>query len=375
MRDPAVTIRHRVEQHGGRLAVSVREIRDTFGLSRLTLAGRQRIITALVDAGLTVDPAFTTAALDDLILLTSAHRVARVASAPPLPTEPRPPRTPAGPAGEAIQPPNGKRPTKRFLVIAALAVVALVVVVATLSAPRDETSASTAPGTTPRTIAAATRPAPAQRARLLLARAERAAARDRLDVAEGYLARVPAEIEAQDPVVAQEIARARVIVDRTRRYLAGERSGRGGRYARAARTMKALGGFRDAPQKARAYSRKHALVLVSQARRDLENDRPGQALAKLGRAEGWSPLPAISVLRRQVRERQAQLARPTPPEPTTASSSECDPSYQGACLDPSSPDYDCAGGSGDGPDYTGPVQVVGPDRFGLDRDGDGYACE
>lgn len=54
---------------------------------------------------------------------------------------------------------------------------------------------------------------------------------------------------------------------------------------------------------------------------------------------------------------------------------ECDPNYAGACLDPNSPDYDCAGGSGDGPDYTGPVRVVGEDVHGLDGDGDGYACE
>ena len=53
----------------------------------------------------------------------------------------------------------------------------------------------------------------------------------------------------------------------------------------------------------------------------------------------------------------------------------CDPNYRGACLDPSSPDYDCAGGSGNGPDYTGPVEVVGDDHFDLDRDGDGVACE
>ena len=58
-----------------------------------------------------------------------------------------------------------------------------------------------------------------------------------------------------------------------------------------------------------------------------------------------------------------------------AASRDCDPNYEGACLDPSSPDYDCAGGSGNGPDYTGPVRVVGDDPHGLDRDGDGYACE
>jgi hypothetical protein len=53
----------------------------------------------------------------------------------------------------------------------------------------------------------------------------------------------------------------------------------------------------------------------------------------------------------------------------------CHPSYEGACLDPSSADYDCAGGDGNGPDYTGPVRVVGPDDYDLDREGDGLACE
>lgn len=70
-------------------------------------------------------------------------------------------------------------------------------------------------------------------------------------------------------------------------------------------------------------------------------------------------------------------ARPVapPPEPEHVPEPACDPNYEGDCLKPDSPDYDCAGGSGDGPDYAGPVTVVGSDRFGLDRDGDGYACE
>lgn len=54
---------------------------------------------------------------------------------------------------------------------------------------------------------------------------------------------------------------------------------------------------------------------------------------------------------------------------------ECHPSYEGACLDPAASDYDCEGGSGDGPLYTGPVTVVGSDEYGLDSDGDGSACE
>jgi hypothetical protein len=53
----------------------------------------------------------------------------------------------------------------------------------------------------------------------------------------------------------------------------------------------------------------------------------------------------------------------------------CDPNYAGACLRPDASDYDCAGGSGDGPYYTGAVRVVGDDHYDLDRDGDGVACE
>ncbi len=53
---------------------------------------------------------------------------------------------------------------------------------------------------------------------------------------------------------------------------------------------------------------------------------------------------------------------------------ECDPNYSG-CLDPNSSDYDCEGGSGNGPDYTGTVTVLGTDHYGLDEDGDGIGCD
>jgi len=55
--------------------------------------------------------------------------------------------------------------------------------------------------------------------------------------------------------------------------------------------------------------------------------------------------------------------------------SECDPNYAGACLDPAASDYDCEGGSGNGPYYTGEVTVIGVDHYGLDADGDGIGCE
>jgi hypothetical protein len=59
------------------------------------------------------------------------------------------------------------------------------------------------------------------------------------------------------------------------------------------------------------------------------------------------------------------------PKPTR---NGCDPNYSG-CV-PIDSDVDCAGGSGNGPSYTsGPVRVIGSDIYGLDRDGDGIACE
>jgi hypothetical protein len=57
------------------------------------------------------------------------------------------------------------------------------------------------------------------------------------------------------------------------------------------------------------------------------------------------------------------------PEPA----SDCHPSYR-PCI-PFARDVDCAGGSGNGPEYTGRVEVIGPDDYDLDRDHDGIGCE
>lgn len=65
-----------------------------------------------------------------------------------------------------------------------------------------------------------------------------------------------------------------------------------------------------------------------------------------------------------------------PAPPPTAPPQNCHPSYRGECLKVGIGDYDCAGGSGNGPNYVqGTVRVVGPDEFDLDRDGDGLGCE
>lgn len=73
---------------------------------------------------------------------------------------------------------------------------------------------------------------------------------------------------------------------------------------------------------------------------------------------------------------------PTSPPPTTsppttqAPPPNCTPGYS-PCLPPAE-DYDCAGGSGNGPEYVnGPVYVdhAYGDPYDLDRDGDGVGCE
>jgi resuscitation-promoting factor RpfB len=80
-------------------------------------------------------------------------------------------------------------------------------------------------------------------------------------------------------------------------------------------------------------------------------------------------LQAEEAERRAAEEVEAQEAE------VEEESTECDPNYSGACLDPYASDYDCEGGSGNGPEYTGTVTVVGEDHYGLDADGDGVGCE
>lgn len=58
---------------------------------------------------------------------------------------------------------------------------------------------------------------------------------------------------------------------------------------------------------------------------------------------------------------------------TPAFTQDCTPGYE-PCLPPAD-DYDCAGGSGNGPAYTGRVSVFGSDPYDLDADGDGVGCE
>ena len=85
--------------------------------------------------------------------------------------------------------------------------------------------------------------------------------------------------------------------------------------------------------------------------------------------------------------RRATADALAPPAPTTKRSTSakaapaggssgggCDSNYSG-CV-PVASDVDCAGGSGNGPKFvSGPIRVVGTDKYGLDNDKNGIACE
>jgi hypothetical protein len=121
-----------------------------------------------------------------------------------------------------------------------------------------------------------------------------------------------------------------------------------------------VGMWRDGA--ARALSRWNVVVVEQ-----VSTQRPGRVIA-VSPPTGSPLMPGESVT--------VTVAVKAPP-PVTADASPaddgCTPGYS-PCLPPAS-DYDCSGGTGDGPEYTGYVTVTGSDPYGLDADGDGAGCE
>jgi hypothetical protein len=113
----------------------------------------------------------------------------------------------------------------------------------------------------------------------------------------------------------------------------------------------------EARQRARAAARRHHRHVVARRHR---------AQVRVEEAERRAAVEAEAA---EVAELAAEEEAAVEEE-----ASECDPNYSG-CLDPLAYDYDCEGGSGDGPEYTGTVSVVGEDHYGLDADSDGTGCE
>lgn len=89
-------------------------------------------------------------------------------------------------------------------------------------------------------------------------------------------------------------------------------------------------------------------------------------------ADNWSEN-ASRDKAKPIAKKPQSIKRPKVMEVARSRSSGCHPNYAG-CL-PIGVDVDCVGGHGNGPAFTGRVQVIGSDVYGLDRDGDGIGCE
>jgi hypothetical protein len=136
----------------------------------------------------------------------------------------------------------------------------------------------------------------------------------------------------------------------------------GGQQARLAHQMerhRAAVRHAKMRQQARAAARRHRRQMAARRHR-----AQARAAAAERRATEAAEAEALAVEEAESEEAAAE-----------EEANECDPNYSGACLDPYASDYDCAGGSGDGPEYTGMVTVVGEDHYGLDSDSDGTGCE
>jgi len=131
--------------------------------------------------------------------------------------------------------------------------------------------------------------------------------------------------------------------------------------------------------------RSHAQRQLASARADLHRVQAHLAAAKSSQRSFTRRLVALEIREQREYEREEEKAQreqeaqeeqevEEAEEYEEESASECDPNYSG-CLDPYASDYDCEGGSGNGPDYTGTVTVLGVDHYGLDADGDGVGCE
>jgi len=104
----------------------------------------------------------------------------------------------------------------------------------------------------------------------------------------------------------------------------------------------------------------------------------GQRVQALSSENGWIKLSVNNRIGWMFGKYLSTTQRPRQVQQTQVTQTlekKCHPSYIGACV-PVASDVDCAGGRGNGPAYVrGPVRVVGPDVYGLDRDRDGIGCD
>lgn len=162
----------------------------------------------------------------------------------------------------------------------------------------------------------------------------------------------------------------------------GPRSGPGAEELEVAQGKVARAEQRAAAPLARLN---RARAQLANARRELHRMKANLAAARSSERSFTQRLVALEEREQREFEREEEQARreqeaqeekeaEVAEEHEGELASECDPNYSG-CLDPNASDYDCEGGSGDGPLYTGTVEVLGVDHYGLDSDGDGIGCE
>ena len=119
----------------------------------------------------------------------------------------------------------------------------------------------------------------------------------------------------------------------------------------------------DAEGDERRFTHRLAAIEERELRQLRHEEREAQKLAEAEEREAKKLAKAEERQYEEALQEEEELA-----------AEECDANYSG-CLDPNAVDYDCEGGSGDGPLYTGTVEVLGVDHYGLDEDGDGIGCD
>jgi hypothetical protein len=256
---------------------------------------------------------------------------------------------------ETDQPPLWRR---RWFVISAGIVLLLVVIAAVTEDPDKPRDRAATSGPTPTPTVTPT-PDPATAARTKATEL----------VADGHYLKAVALLEAAglDQAAARVGRRGgQVLQLRARRALAAGRFATAKTIAIAARDL-----HRSPAATALIATATTKLAQARAAARLAKNRATCTRVEKVAVRTATGVPPGCDAFAAQVAEEraaeEAEAAEAAPPD--------CDPNYAGACLDPNSSDYDCEGGSGDGPDYTGTVRVVGDDPYDLDRDGDKVACD
>ena len=304
----ASTLRDAVEAAGSRLDLSVRELRDSFGIVSLTAVGRERIARELGAVGLRLEPSLGRLGLDERITIVGRRPRLRLVPPPPE-REPQPGPVEIAPFVPWDPPPRPFWSNRRRAVMAGVGVGLLVILVAAVfgwNVGKDEPPAASIPAPAAAASPPATvRPIAATGARghpkmvASLQKVDDALARDDPASARRIMNRLDPAVLAADADLGLQARILRNRIRFTESYLAATALAEAGRYGEARERMLALVPFRDAGARARMYGVEIAKGLVTQARTEVAA-RPGHALQLLDQAQEIAPaLSEITEVRTQ----------------------------------------------------------------------------